>query len=62
MATSTVQEMFFGGRWQQSASGETFEATSPATGEVIATVPQGDRSDARARSTRPAPPRTGGRG
>jgi len=46
MATSTVQEMFFGGRWQPSASGETFEATSPATGDVIATVPQGDRGDA----------------
>jgi acyl-CoA reductase-like NAD-dependent aldehyde dehydrogenase len=46
MATGTVQEMFFGGRWQPSASGETFEATSPATGEVIATVPQGDRGDA----------------
>ena len=46
MATSTVQEMFFGGRWQPSASGETFEATSPATGELIATVPQGDRDDA----------------
>ena len=47
MATSTVQEMFFGGRWQPSASGETFEATSPATGELIATVPQGDRNDAK---------------
>ncbi len=47
MATSTVQEMFFGGRWQPSASGETFEATSPATGELIATVPQGDRDDAK---------------
>jgi succinate-semialdehyde dehydrogenase/glutarate-semialdehyde dehydrogenase len=38
--------MFVGGSWQPSASGETFEATSPATGEVIATVPQGDRADA----------------
>jgi acyl-CoA reductase-like NAD-dependent aldehyde dehydrogenase len=46
MATQTVQQMFFGGSWQPSASGETFEATSPATGEVIATVPQGDRQDA----------------
>ncbi|HTT30211.1 MAG TPA: aldehyde dehydrogenase family protein [Solirubrobacteraceae bacterium] len=46
MATQTVQQMFVGGSWQPSASGETFEATSPATGEVIATVPQGDRTDA----------------
>jgi len=46
MTTETVQQMFVGGSWQPSASGETFEATSPATGEVIATVPQGDRSDA----------------
>jgi len=46
MTTQTVQQMFVGGSWQPSASGETFESTSPATGEVIATVPQGDRSDA----------------
>ncbi len=46
MATSTVQQMFVGGSWQLSASGETFEARSPATGEVIASIPQGDRSDA----------------
>ena len=46
MATNTVQLMFLGGEWQPSASHETFDATSPATGEVIATVPQGDRADA----------------
>ena len=46
MATQTVQKMFVGGNWQPSASGETFDATSPATGELIATVPQGDRGDA----------------
>jgi succinate-semialdehyde dehydrogenase/glutarate-semialdehyde dehydrogenase len=38
--------MFLAGRWQASASGETFEATSPATGELIGTVPNGDRTDA----------------
>ena len=32
MATQTVQQMFVGGDWQPSATGETFEATSPATG------------------------------
>jgi acyl-CoA reductase-like NAD-dependent aldehyde dehydrogenase len=47
MSTSTVQQMFVGGDWQSSASGETFDASSPATGELIGTVPQGDRDDAR---------------
>ncbi len=47
MATGTEQQMFVGGDWRPSASGETFDATSPATGEKIATVPQGDRDDAR---------------
>ena len=47
MTTGTAQHMFVGGSWQPSASGETFEATSPATGERIGTIPQGDRDDAR---------------
>ena len=46
MATQTAQKMFVGGSWQPSASGETFDAISPATGELIATIPQGDRRDA----------------
>jgi succinate-semialdehyde dehydrogenase/glutarate-semialdehyde dehydrogenase len=40
--------MFVGGQWGPSASGETFGASSPATGEEIGTVPRGDRDDARA--------------
>jgi len=48
VATATAQHMFIGGEWRPSASGETFEAASPATGEVIASVPRGDRDDARA--------------
>src|SRR5712664_3834219 len=43
--TQTLK-MFIGGRWVDSASGETFEATSPATGEVIASLPKGTRADA----------------
>src|ERR1700739_16146 len=39
-------EMFLGGRWQPSAGGATFEAISPASGELIGTIPQGDRADA----------------
>jgi acyl-CoA reductase-like NAD-dependent aldehyde dehydrogenase len=47
MAIGTAQEMFIGGSWVPSASGETFDAVSPATGELIGAVPQGDRGDAR---------------
>src|SRR3954466_13453061 len=42
----THREMFVDGSWVPSGTGETFESTSPATGEVIATIPQGDRDDA----------------
>ena len=44
---ATGQEMFVDGSWGPSRSGETYEATSPATGEVIGTVAQGDREDAK---------------
>ena len=39
-------KLLIGGEWGDSASGTTFEATSPSTGEVIARVPQGEREDA----------------
>jgi len=42
-----VKKMFVDGRWVESESGELFDADSPATGEVIAQVPQGTRADAR---------------
>ena len=38
--------MVIGGVWVESESGERFEATSPATGEVLGTVPNGTRDDA----------------
>jgi succinate-semialdehyde dehydrogenase/glutarate-semialdehyde dehydrogenase len=44
--TTQTLKMFVGGRWVDSESGETFEATSPATGEVIASLPKGTRADA----------------
>jgi succinate-semialdehyde dehydrogenase/glutarate-semialdehyde dehydrogenase len=47
MATGTARQMFVNGDWQPSSSGETFEAISPATGELIGTVPQGNLDDAR---------------
>jgi len=40
-----VCELFVAGEWGPSATGETFAATSPATGEEIAAVAQGDRAD-----------------
>src|SRR5262249_40168443 len=36
-----------GGNWTQAASGETFESTSPATGEVLAIVPYAGTVDGR---------------
>jgi acyl-CoA reductase-like NAD-dependent aldehyde dehydrogenase len=39
--------MYIDGAWTASESGATFEAHSPSTGEVIGTVPEGSRSDAR---------------
>ena len=40
-------EMVVGGAWAESESGERTEATSPATGESLGTVPEGTREDAR---------------
>jgi acyl-CoA reductase-like NAD-dependent aldehyde dehydrogenase len=40
-------EMFVAGEWVGAASGETFTAESPATGEAIGEVARGDREDAR---------------
>ena len=39
-------KMFIDGKWVDSDGGAAFEATSPATGEVIGTVPEGTRGDA----------------
>jgi len=43
--TQTLK-MFIGGNWVDSETGETFEAPSPATGDVIAQIPKGTRADA----------------
>ena len=39
------QPLFIGGKWQDSASGNTFATTNPATGEVICQVAEGDKAD-----------------
>jgi acyl-CoA reductase-like NAD-dependent aldehyde dehydrogenase len=46
MTTVTQFDMFIGGEWRPSISGETVTASSPATGETIGSVPEGDREDA----------------
>jgi succinate-semialdehyde dehydrogenase/glutarate-semialdehyde dehydrogenase len=38
--------MLIGGDWVGSESGATFDATSPSTGEVIGSIPEGSRIDA----------------
>ncbi len=39
-------KMYIGGRWVESESGKPFEAHNPATGQLIATLPEGTRLDA----------------
>ena len=39
------REMFIGGEWVPSASGETQDILNPATGGVIAAVPKGSQED-----------------
>jgi acyl-CoA reductase-like NAD-dependent aldehyde dehydrogenase len=48
VSTQTVEAgMYIGGAWVESESGARMEATSPATGEPIGSVPEGTRDDAR---------------
>ena len=47
MSTATHDyAMFVAGEWRASESGARMEATSPATGESLGTVPEGTRGDA----------------
>ena len=46
MATSKkTHEMFIGGDWVKSSSGETVEDINPATGEVIAEIQRATKAD-----------------
>jgi phenylacetaldehyde dehydrogenase len=42
---SQKRKMLIGGQWVEAASGKTFDTYNPATGEVLARVPEGDRED-----------------
>jgi succinate-semialdehyde dehydrogenase/glutarate-semialdehyde dehydrogenase len=44
--TTQDYSMVVGGVWVESESGQRLEATSPATGESLGTVPEGTREDA----------------
>lgn len=46
LGTPLEARMYIGGRWVESLSGQRYETRSPATGRVVATVPQGTREDA----------------
>ncbi len=46
MATTTMTRLFIGGAWEEGPRGEAAEATSPATGESLGLVAQGDRETA----------------
>jgi phenylacetaldehyde dehydrogenase len=39
------KQMLIGGQWVDAASGRTIDAVNPATGEVLATFPEGGRED-----------------
>ena len=47
MATTETrtQQNYIGGGWADAASGETFESTSPADGELIGTFPRSNAED-----------------
>ena len=47
MATTETrtQQNFIGGEWVDAASGETFESTSPADGELIGVFPRSGAAD-----------------
>src|SRR5947209_17077604 len=44
-ANGEVKRMLINGEWVRAASGKTFESRNPATGEVLATVAEGDAED-----------------
>ena len=44
--TGTDYKMWIGGKWCESASGESVDSINPATSEVIATIPRGTEADA----------------
>src|SRR5258708_14302383 len=42
---ATPRKMLINGQWVEAASGRSFAVYDPATGEVIASVPEGEKED-----------------
>src|SRR5215475_11494323 len=40
-----IKRMLIDGKWVEAASGKTFESRNPATGQLLATVVEGDAAD-----------------
>jgi hypothetical protein len=58
-----IKRLLIDGNWVEAASGKTFESLNPATGEILATVAEGDTIDIdRAVARRGAPSRDRGAG
>ena len=43
--TGQPKRLFIDGRWVEAASGRTFDTINPSTGEVLASVAEGDSED-----------------
>ncbi|MBA2443029.1 MAG: NAD-dependent succinate-semialdehyde dehydrogenase [Rubrobacter sp.] len=43
--TATIEKLFVGGAWEETATGGTFEVTNPATGEALAKLPDAGREE-----------------
>jgi phenylacetaldehyde dehydrogenase len=43
--SSSTRALFINGKFEQAASGKTFDTVNPATGEVLASVAEGDAQD-----------------
>jgi aldehyde dehydrogenase (NAD+) len=44
-ADGSYKKMLIDGKWVEAASGKHFESRNPATGELLATVAEGDAED-----------------
>ena len=42
---SKPKKMLIDGKWVEAESGKTFETLNPATGEVLAKIPEGGKAD-----------------
>jgi betaine-aldehyde dehydrogenase len=45
MVVTTLKQMWIGGRWMSAVGGRTRDVVNPATGEIVASVPEADADD-----------------